>query len=210
VPSGPAGGGSAVARAARRNVRFIREFLANPGGVGAVAPSSRRLAELMVEGVDFEHARVVVEYGPGTGSFTGEIVKRLAPGAKYFAVEIAPRMAREWRRRYPGLPIHRDSVADMRRICREEGLPARGAVDVIFSGLPWAAFKEPLQRELLEATAEVLRPGGLLVTFGYRVGRLMPAGRRFQKLLPEYFSKVTRSRHIWRNLPPAFVIRCEK
>jgi len=206
VPSGPAGGAHAVARAARRNVRFIREFLANPTGVGAVAPSSRHLAELMVEGVDFEHARVVVEYGPGTGSFTGEIVKRLAPGTKYFAVEIAPRMAREWRRRYPGLRIHRDSVADMPRLCREEGV--KGGVDVIFSGLPWAAFKEPLQRELLAATAEVLRPGGLLVTFGYRVGRLMPAGRRFQRLLPQYFSKVTRSRYVWRNLPPAFVILC--
>jgi phospholipid N-methyltransferase len=39
---------------------------------------------------------------------------------------------------------------------------------------------------------------------------MMPAVRRFRRMLPDYFSRVTRSRHVWRNLPPAFVIRCEK
>jgi phospholipid N-methyltransferase len=192
---------------ARRNVRFIREFLASPGTVGAVMPSSRHLARTMVEGVRFDRAKVVVEYGPGTGSFTGHIVRRLAPGAKFFAVELSPRMAREWRKRYPGLRVHRASVADMPRICREEGVRK---VDVIFSGLPWTSFKEDQQRELLGATAAVLRPGGLLVTFVYRTSALLPAARRFRRLLPEYFRTVTRSRHVWRNLPPAFVIRCEK
>jgi phospholipid N-methyltransferase len=203
-PSGPA---EAALRAARHNVRFIREFLKNPVMVGAVAPSSKHLARKMVEGVDFEKAKVVVEYGPGMGSFTGHIARRLAPDATYFAVELSPRMAREWRKHYPGLRVVRDSVANMPEICKAEGVDG---VDVIFSGLPWTNFKEPLQRELLEATSRVLKPGGLLITFGYRVGRLMPSGRRFHKLLPEYFSSVTRSRHVWRNLPLAFVIRCEK
>lgn len=198
---------------ARRHVRFVREFLANPMVVGAVAPSSRHLAEKMVEGVDFEHARVVVEYGPGMGSFTGHIVRRLAPGATYFAVELSPRMAREWRRRYPGLRVVRDSVANMAEICRAEGIgtaEGAGGVDVIFSGLPWASFKEPLQRELLEATAAALRPGGMLVTFGYKVATLLPAAKRFHRMLPEYFSSVKRSRTVLRNLPPAFVVRCVK
>lgn len=193
--------------AAKRSVRFLREFLASPGTVGAVMPSSRHLANKMVEGVRFDRARVVVEYGPGTGSFTGHIVRRLHPGARFFAVELSPRMAREWRKRYPGLTVHRASVADMPEICEEEGV---SKVDVIFSGLPWTSFNEDLQRELLGATAAVLRPGGLLITFAYRASALLPAARRFRKLLPDYFSKVTRSRPVWRNLPPAFVLRCVK
>ncbi|MEX2217647.1 MAG: methyltransferase domain-containing protein [Phycisphaerales bacterium] len=199
-PRGKAGG-------AGQSVRFIREFLSHPKRVGAVAPSSRFLAEKMVEGVNFARAGVVVEYGPGTGAFTREIVARLAPGARYFAVELSPRMAREWRRRHPGLRVHRDSVANMRAICDAEGVES---VDVIVSGLPWASFDEGLQRELLGATAAVLRPGGALVTFGYRGASMLPAARRFRKLLPEYFSRVSRARYVWRNLPPAFVIRCSR
>jgi phosphatidylethanolamine/phosphatidyl-N-methylethanolamine N-methyltransferase len=199
--------GTLAPRQSKQNYRFIREFLANPGSIGAIAPSSRHLARRMVEGIDFSGAHVVAEYGPGTGAFTGHITRRLAPGAKFFAVEISPHLSRIWRQRYPGLKIHRESVAKMPELCREEGVDG---VDVIFSGLPWASFKEPLQRELLAATASVLRPGGVLVTFGYQIGTWLPAGRRFHKLLPEYFSKVTRSRYVWRNLPPAFVVRCEK
>src|SRR5436190_22790674 len=118
-----------IQAATRRHVRFLREFLANPGTVGAVVPSSRHLAQRMIEGVRFDRAKVVVEYGPGTGSFTGHIARRLAPGTTFFAVELSPRMAREWRKRYPGLRIHRASVGDMPPLCPADGV---GKVDVIF------------------------------------------------------------------------------
>jgi phospholipid N-methyltransferase len=92
-------------------------------------------------------------------------------------------------------------------LCKQEGIEA---VDVIFSGLPWASFDDDLQERVLDATLRVLRPGGQLITFGYRVGTFLPKGRRFYKRLPSYFSSVQRSEYVWRNLPPAFVVRCTK
>ena len=56
----------------------------------------------------------------------------------------------------------------------------------------------------------VLRPGGQFVTFAYHAGTLLPAGRRFKKLLPRYFSSVEKSPTVWRNAPPAFVYRCRR
>ena len=67
-----------------------------------------------------------------------------------------------------------------------------------------------LQREILDATLPMLKPGGKLITFAYQVGRFTPAGRRFAKLIRSYFTKIEHSEMVWRNIPPGFVIRCTK
>jgi phospholipid N-methyltransferase len=90
-------------------------------------------------------------------------------------------------------------------ICKSQGIEH---VDMIISGLPWASFPDELQIATLEGVRNVLKPGGRLVTFGYHIGTMLPAGRRFYRRLPEYFSRITRSPYIWLNLPPAFVITC--
>ena len=191
----------------RHGYSFLREFIISPRTVGAIAPSSRLLCRKMVQAADLRAARAVAEFGPGTGACTDEILPALPAGCRFFAVELSPRMTETWKQRHPGVTIYNDSVKNIAPICRREGVES---LDVIFSGLPWASFGESLQRELLAATISVLRPGGTFVTFGYRVGTLLPAGRRLARILPEYFSKVERTRHVWRNLPPAFVLRCTR
>ena len=161
----------------------------------------------MVEGTGLEEADVVVEYGPGTGAFTGLILERLKPGALFFAIEKNPVMAREFKRRFPEVTIYNDSVGRVEAFCTELGAEA---VDCIICGLPWASFTSRLQEELLGATCRVLRPGGRFATFAYLQGLLLPSGRAFKRRLYTYFSTVTTSRTVWRNLPPAFVYRCVK
>ncbi|MGQ0627191.1 MAG: class I SAM-dependent methyltransferase [Phycisphaerales bacterium] len=192
---------------------FLLAFLKKPTQVGAVLPSSDRLCRMMCEGIGLEKAAAVIEYGPGTGVVTRHILERVGSHTKLFAIEIERPMAEDLRGRFPGLCVKVGSVADVERFCREEGvgtLADGGGVDVIVSGLPWASFPESLQRNILEATMRVLKPGGLLVTFAYQIGRLTPAGRRFAKLLPEYFTTVTRTRLVWRNVPPAYVLQCRR
>lgn len=187
--------------------RFLREFIQNPFVIGAVAPSSERLAHKMVEGIDLSKAKAVCEFGPGTGAFTGAILQRLPHGCKYFAIELNPTMARIWRERYPGRRLYRRNVKAVAKLCAREGITH---LDAIFSGLPWASFPDDLQTQTLDAMMQVLRPGGRFVTFGYRVGTILPKGRRFYRRLPQYFSHVERSSYVWRNLPPAFVVRCTR
>lgn len=192
---------------AQHGYHFLREFLSRPGRIGAVAPSSARLCRRMVSMADLSRAQVVVEYGPGTGVCTDSILPALPKGCRYFAVELNPSFAQIWRNRHPDQRLHVGSAADIAAICKGEGVER---IDAVFSGLPWASFPEKLQRDILGATVPMLAPSGCLITFAYQVGRLTPAGRRFARLLPEYFSKVERSEVIWRNLPPAFVLRCAK
>lgn len=187
---------------------FLREFVLNPGRVGAIAPSSAALGRRMVGCVDFDRAGVVLEYGPGTGAFTGEVVRRLRPGCWFAAIELNAAYCEILRKKFPGVRVIRDSATNVEAICREAGLGDQGCVDAVISGLPWASFPEALQDELLGAMLRVLRPGGEFVTFGYQVGTWMPAGKRFQGKIRRLFRTVERSELVWRNLPPAYVFRC--
>ncbi|MFM9957433.1 MAG: class I SAM-dependent methyltransferase [Phycisphaerales bacterium] len=188
---------------------FLRQFLKSPGTVGAVAPSSPRLAARMMAAVDFSKAGVVLEYGPGTGAFTGAILERLRPGAKFVAVELSPSYSEILAKRFPAARIVNDSVANIEAICRAEGIPERGGVDVVLSGLPWASFSDELQDEILMPMLRVLKPGGVFVTFGYHIGTFLPAGKRFYAKARRLFARVDRSELVWLNVPPAFVMRCE-
>jgi len=187
---------------------FLRQFVAAPGTVGAVAPSSAYLAKKMVGCAGLEKAGVVLEYGPGTGAFTGEIVRRLRPGCWFAAIELNEAYCEILRKKFPVVRVINDSATNVEAICREAGLGDRACVDAVISGLPWASFPEGLQDELLGAMLRVLRPGGEFVTFGYQVGTWMPAGKRFQGKIRRLFSTVERSELVWRNLPPAYVFRC--
>lgn len=185
---------------------MLLEFVKNPTTIGAVAPSSDDLARAMVAGIDWESARFVVECGPGTGALTARIRERLAPGAHFTAIELNPTFADEFRRRHPDVALHQGCVSELPELSRAHG----SEVDVVVSGLPWAAFSPQDQERLLSAMHGSLRPGGQLATFAYHPAAALPAGRRFRRLLERTFCRVEKSATVWRNLPPAFVYRCHK
>src|SRR6476620_2425178 len=62
--------------------QFLRGFLKNPVMVGSIIPSSRLLIERMLRPVDWDKTRLFVEYGPGVGTFTRDLLDRLSPDAK--------------------------------------------------------------------------------------------------------------------------------
>ena len=189
------------------STNFLLQFLRNPSQTGAVLPSSGYLAEAVVDWLDLGAARSVLEYGPGTGSFTPHILKRVGMDCRFLAIERNATLAEEFRRKLPDVELIQDSVENVRAICDRAGI---NSVDCIVCGLPWAAFTEDLQRRLLDSMMTVLRPGGQFVTFAYLHGLPLPAGRRFASRLPEYFSEVRKSRTVWRNVPPALVYRCRR
>ncbi|HYR91411.1 MAG TPA: methyltransferase domain-containing protein [Terriglobia bacterium] len=187
--------------------RFIREFISQPNVTGAITPSSSFLAKAVIESLNLKTADVVLEYGPGTGVFTDYISRELKPGAKLVAIEVNPKLAAMFKARHPRAVLVEDSVANVRTICDGMGIHS---VDCIVSSLPWAAFSESTQVELLDATMTVLKPHGKFVTFAYLHGLTLSPGKRFAELLPRYFRRVSKSSVVWMNIPPAFVYRCTR
>jgi phosphatidylethanolamine/phosphatidyl-N-methylethanolamine N-methyltransferase len=175
--------------------------------VGAIAPSSTQLALAMVDWFDWSTARSVVEYGPGTGVFTEQIVPRLNRNAKFFAIERDADLVAVIQHKLPEVKVIQDSVANVVQHCREMEIDQ---IDAVVCGLPWASFPEKLQRICMDSMLEVLRPGGQFATFAYWQGLMLPAGQRFKRRLSECFTTVETSSTVWRNLPPAFIYRCTR
>ena len=185
-------------------LHVLDEFVRKPMSVGAVAPSSWRLAELITDVAELGRASTVVEFGPGTGAFTEVIVRKLQPGASFFAIEANETFAGLTRKRCPGVEVFHDSAASVRALLESRG---HASCDCIVSGLPFASFSPAQQDAVLAAIVDVLAPGGRFVTFAYLNGIVWPAARRFRRRLFDEFSDVAATHTIWRNIPPAYVYR---
>ena len=67
---------------------FLKESLRTIRVTASVCPSSRFLATAMLDEVDFRNVRTLVELGSGTGVITQEILRRMGPESRLFALEI--------------------------------------------------------------------------------------------------------------------------
>jgi phosphatidylethanolamine/phosphatidyl-N-methylethanolamine N-methyltransferase len=186
--------------------RFLKNFIRRPTETGAIAASSRELAGVITDVAQLDGAEVVVELGPGAGVFTEAIARRINPGTAFLSVEINHEFVEATRARCPGVTVVHDCAVNTPTHLRDLG---HDGCDRIICGLPWASFSEALQDEILDTVTRVLRPGGRFVTFAYRQGLLLPSGRRFRKKLQHNFLRVTTTRTVWMNVPPAFVYCAE-
>lgn len=186
---------------------FLKQFINQPTSIGAIAPSSSRLAKRMIEWVEWDSHSVVVEFGAGSGAITSHILDRISHRHNFFAIEINPDFVKGLKDKFPNLKIHEDSVENVAALCAKEQVDS---VDAVISGLPWAAFPGEMQDKFLDAMISVLKPGGQFTTFAYLQGLALPAGQRFKSRLKNHFSVVEKSKVTWRNLPPAFTYQCIK
>ncbi|GIH95571.1 methyltransferase [Planobispora siamensis] len=181
---------------------FLGQWMRSPGVTGAVAPSSRRLAEAVTAPVPHRGEPVIVELGPGTGAFTAEIQRRLGGRGHHLAVEINPKLAEFLAARHPRVDVTVADAATLPDLLKERGLPH---ADAIVSGLPWAAFSDRTQGELLDAVAAAMGPNTAFTTFAYSFAKRLPPARRFRRRLESVFEEVVLGRTVWGNIPPAFV-----
>ena len=85
---------------------FARNFFRHPRMLGSIIPSSRFLIRQLLQPVDWSAARVIVEYGPGVGSITAEILERMRPDAMLIAIETNSDFVKFLRSTFPATTIH--------------------------------------------------------------------------------------------------------
>jgi phospholipid N-methyltransferase len=182
---------------------FVGAVARRPQLVGAVAPSGRRLADALAAVVPRTGSPFVAELGPGSGTVSRAVARRLPGDGRHLAVEIDEGFARHLRGRFPDSEIVLGDAADLRTI-------VDAPVDAVVSGLPWSLFDEARQRAILGAVRDVLARDGAFTTFAYRHAAGLSGARRFRRLLDEHFDEVVDGRTVWRNLPPAGVLLCRR
>jgi phospholipid N-methyltransferase len=80
----------------RRNLNFdwglfLNESIKSFSTTASVVPSSPYLARAMLRSIDFNLATSIVEVGVGTGAVTHELLRRMRPDARLYALDINPR-----------------------------------------------------------------------------------------------------------------------
>jgi phospholipid N-methyltransferase len=183
-------------------LRFVEAFLREPFKVGAFWPSSSALSRAVVDGCDFKRNDLVVELGPGTGSFTELLLRRLGRRGRLVAFEISDTNISELRRRFPDCEVIHDSAE--RAPQHLAGVKAHCVV----SGLAWGNMLPATQDRIFGAMLESLAPRGQFVAFAYFHALWLPTSRRFRRRLLDNFNRVEMTPIVWRNLPPAIVYRC--
>ena len=166
--------------------------------LGSLIPSSRYVVDKVLGQVDWQRARTIVEYGPGVGTLTGEILRRLRPDATLVAIEMNGDFVRYLRRTVPDRRLHvvEGSAADA-----ESALAARGLrqADYVISGIPYSTMPAEVRDQILRTTHDVLQPDGAFLVYQF-TRAVLPYLRSTFALVDQKFEP--------RNIMPARLFFC--
>ena len=153
-------------------ILFARNFFKHPVMLGSVIPSSRFLINEVLGQIDWDRARVIVEYGPGVGTFTGEILRRMKPDATLVVLETNREFVEFLRKsiRDDRLHVIHGSAADVREELAQLGF---GSADYIISGIPFSTMPEEVRESILRATRNALNPQGAFLVYQFSA-RVLP------------------------------------
>ncbi|MCJ7841470.1 SAM-dependent methyltransferase [Lederbergia sp. NSJ-179] len=178
---------------------FLFQYVVQPRTVGAVWPSSKYLAQKMIHHIDFENADYIVEYGPGTGVFTDQIIENRSGNTSIMLIERNQEFYRLLKEKYKGeqnLFIIHGSADEVEKYVSKYGFPY---IDYVVSGLPFASLPKCVSNDILIKTKQLLGSHGKFVAFQYTRYKL--------KMIHQYFQRIEVKRE-FRNTPPACVFTC--
>jgi len=184
---------------------FARQTLKTPASIGAIAPSSRFVANSVISLANIEAAKTVVELGPGNGVFTEQIIKKLGSNTTFFALELNQVFVQATKDRCPQAQVYHDTAQSIIRYLHKHDVDQ---CDRIVSSLPWTIFEPADQDMLLDTLSSVLAPGGYFVSIVYLGAKARRRGRYFIDRLPAHFKTVYKTKTVWQNLPPTQIYRC--
>lgn len=177
---------------------FARNFFKHPKMLGSVVPSSRFLINQVLGQIDWRRARVIVEYGPGVGTFTSEILRRLPADGKLLVVETNREFVEFLRSSIPDprLNVVHGSAADVDRHLKEMGAER---ADYIISGIPFSTMPKEVRESILRATRESLQVDGAFLVYQF--------SPKVQPYLESEFRRVDRGFELL-NILPAQLFFC--
>jgi phospholipid N-methyltransferase len=174
---------------------FAREWLRAPLRVGAVAPSSARLAAAMTQGLTAT-CGPVVELGPGTGVFTAALLRRGIAPAQVAVIEAGEHFATNLTRRFPQVAVICGDAARVRALSPF----GPGGAALVICGLPLLSMPAAKVLRILAGCMAAIRPDGELRLFTYGQRCPIPS-----QMLSRLGLVTQHRRFVPLNMPPASV-----
>ena len=167
---------------------FARNFFRHPRMLGSIVPSSRFLIRQLLQPIDWARADLIVEYGPGVGSITAEVLRQMRPDATLIAIEMNPDFVKYLRSSFTDqrLRVVEGSAVAVDEVLRRFGYTR---ANYIISGIPFSTIPAPLRERILRKTCDVLESGGAFLVYQFSTRVLQDltrifgyVGRRFEPL----------------------------
>lgn len=179
---------------------FARNFLKHPNMVGWMLPSSPFVVETVLKQIDWDTARVIVEYGPGVGTFTRRVLKRMHADAALIALETNPEFVQflSGSVRDPRLRLVHESATEIDSVLARLGYVE---VDYVISGIPFKTLPHALRDTIVRKTYSVLRPSGRFLVYQLS-NAVLP-------YLEKVFGRVSRRIELF-NVLPARLFYCAR
>jgi phospholipid N-methyltransferase len=171
---------------------FLRGFIKHPVMVGSIIPSSRAMVDKMLAPVDWANCRLFVEYGPGVGTFTEHVLRRMAPDATLIAIDTNADFVRYLRGKFTDsrlFPVT-GSAADVSQIIADCGFEQ---ADYVLSGLPFSTLPGGVGAKIAEESHKVLRPGGAFLVYQFKA--------KARDFMAVHFKRIDAGFE-WANVPP--------
>lgn len=176
--------------------KFFKESVRHFWQVGTLVRSSRHLIDSLLADIDFADARLIVEFGPGSGAVTREILRRMRPDARLFSFELSDVFFEE----IASIANDDPRLAAVHSCATKAGeMFGTGEVDCVVSGLPMGNFGAGTKIKILNTVHSILKPSGRFSQFQYSLIDYRLMRRNFGAVRLGYTPL---------NFPPAFVYRC--
>jgi phosphatidylethanolamine/phosphatidyl-N-methylethanolamine N-methyltransferase len=173
-------------------IRFIKGMMSTPKTVGAIMPTSSRMAARMASIIDTGSGLPVLELGPGTGVITKAILDKGVAPKDLVSVEYSGEFVRHLRGKYPGVNfINGDAFSLAETLADYNGQK----FDCVISGIPLLNFPMHMRVKLIEDLLKLVPVGRPIVQFSY--GPVSPIVARPDSYQIKHFDFIVR------NIPPA-------
>ena len=176
---------------------FFLSWLTHPSRVGAIAPSSNALAELITKEIT-PSSGPVIELGPGTGVFTHKLLQKGIRPEDLTLVEYGSDFVRLLQLRFPDSRVLWMDAARLggSKVAEDH------SVGSVVSGLPLLTMSPKKVMSILSGAFRYVRPNGVFYQFTY--GPRFPVPRTILDRLGLKAQLIGRTIN---NLPPAAVYR---
>ena len=179
---------------------FLKEAINKISSVGSIKPSSKYLIKKCLRDVDFKNNQIIIEFGPGNGNFTSEILKRIPSSTKLISFEtnkVFFEYCLDKFKDYKNFEIHNCSAEQFNQIPELKD----NKVDYVVSGLPLSLLKKDLTDSIIKKVIHHLKPNGCYIQFQYSLNNYHYLKNKFKSVKLNF---------VLRNLPPSFVYKCYK
>ena len=178
---------------------LINEFIKDKN-VGAITSTSGYITKKMLSKIDFDNAKVIVEYGSGKGVITKYLLSQMKEDATLFAFETNERFVNDLSKiNDKRLTIINSDAEKAQLTLKNEHQTEE--VDYIISTIPLTFIDRKKRRRIIFRSYTLLKEKGKFITYQY--------SWMIYHLIKNRFSASSIKIKLF-NIPPAFIIEGTK